>query len=115
MDQRDQQRPEGQQLNSGKIAGDPRVTAYKRAAHLYCETMGMDPAQVMTAPHPTLAGVMLKIPVWYTVAERLFEFSVLARVIHAQAEEQRALKAQAEQRIATPSANDAPPEKPDAA
>jgi hypothetical protein len=63
------------------MEGDKRVAAYERHARIYCAKMGENPDQPLPLPHPQLAGVVVQVPVWYTVAERMFDLTTLLRSI----------------------------------
>jgi hypothetical protein len=61
------------------IQADRRVTAYQAAARIYCAKISVNPDQQVNVPHETLAGVATVVPFWYTIAERMFDLSLLIR------------------------------------
>lgn len=67
-----------------RIAADTRVTAYQVAARLYCQKTGANPDEMLQLPHPQLAGVSVQVPLWYTIAERMFGLALLLRCISEQ-------------------------------
>lgn len=79
----------------GAVKANPRVTAYQKAARYYCKEIGANPDEVQVVPHPTIAGVNMQMPFWYLVAERIYDFAIIARSIGRQNQDLKA-----------PSAND---------
>ena len=72
-----------------KIAGDVKVTAYRDAAHRYCQMVGQNPGDEVPTPHPTIVGVAVMKPKWYIIAEQMLDLSRLLRAM-AQAEKAKA-------------------------
>jgi hypothetical protein len=62
-----------------RTKADLRVTAYKLAASIFCRKMGVNPDQLIQAPHPTIAGVVVNIPFWYTIAGSMLELAAMLR------------------------------------
>jgi len=60
-----------------RVQADRRVTAYQVHARIYCAHVGINPDEMVSVPHPTLAGVATRQPQWYLIAERLFDLSML--------------------------------------
>src|SRR5687768_12714556 len=90
---------------------DPSVVQFQRAAKILCEKTGEDPNATLTVPHPMISGVMVKVPYWYSIAERMYGMSLMLQSI---SEAKRQIAAEAEERKAKSPANDAPviPEPP---
>lgn len=72
-----------------QIAADPKITAYQVAARLYCKKTGDSPDTPLQIPHPQLAGVTMEMPLWYTVAERMYDLALLLRSISEQNQQPR--------------------------
>ena len=63
--------------DTGRIKANPRITALKLDAEIFCKRMGLNPEQTMPVPHPTVAGVMMQIPLWYNIAGQMFELRMM--------------------------------------
>lgn len=53
----------------------PEVKPYEMAARIYLKKCGTDPDAEVPQAHPTLAGVVVKIPVWCFAAQELIDLS----------------------------------------
>ena len=94
----------------GAVKADPRVVRMKRAALIYCQKTNADPNAIISAPHETLAGVMVQIPVWYAIAERLLGLQYMLRSIK-EANDQMMAEQQTQPAVVQPAANEPEPAK----
>lgn len=62
-----------------RMKADTRITAYQAAARIYCQKIGAHPDEEIQVPHPQLAGVSMQVPLWYQIAERMFDLVLLLR------------------------------------